>query len=146
MIGAPYKHLGRNRAGMDCLGLLLHTYEEDERDFAEVVEELTRLMSYYGERKWTFKKAKDGHRRACILLRESLSKRAVEVSIHRVLPGDFFLMRYKTDAVLNPDLGDHVAVYVGNQKIVHADMRAGVTEMELTKGHLRRIVAVFRKR
>ena len=121
---------------------MLHVYEENEKDYEDLVLTLRDMQAYYGERKWSYNRARKEHHYACRMLREAISKRSIETTIHKVRPGDLFLMSYKCN---DPVLGDHIAVYVGDGEIVHADIRDGVVKIPVGPSIIRRIRGVFRK-
>lgn len=141
MLGTPYKRLGRDRHGIDCLGLLLHVLDVREEDYPEFHEAVREQASYYtpGD-KWNFKKEDRLSKRSCELLRSTLSKHLQEVSIRAVKRGDILLIRYKAAQ----GQGDHVAIYLGDWRMIHADIREGVKLEVMSPAISRRLIAAYR--
>lgn len=127
MIGVPYLHLGRDRNGIDCVGLLAYADEVDlsivpaypENPLNNELE--TNLTRYYGMPEI------EGH-----------------VELRDLMVGDIVAMHYKGPIRHVAIVGD----YLGRSdklSLIHTDSNLGrVTEHRLDAKWVRRIKRVYR--
>lgn len=140
LVGTRYKHLGRDHAGIDCLGLMFYAYElpGDDTDEAREAKALNR---YYLQPRWRISKDDPLYVNVCDILVRALTKHLVSIRLDQVAPGDTLLFRFKA----KQGLGDHVGIFVGNGQFVHSDFRKGVEKEALTQSIERRVVGAYRK-
>jgi cell wall-associated NlpC family hydrolase len=150
LLGSPYKHLGRTRRGIDCFGVMFYVYDVSENDYDEV--EIARKMFgvYFSESRWRPDRQNPTHTEGMKLLSSGLNRHLTKINSRnkmlqaprKALPGDLMLIAFKSNT---PDLGDHVAIYMGKDKMIHSDFNRGVVEIDITPKIWRRCRGVFRK-
>lgn len=136
-------HAGRNRRGIDCLGLLMHAGGVTDDDLEECHEAKELLRGYYGGNRWIYDRKNPEHRRSCRILLDALTKRLREITKDQLKPGDILLMRIKTK--VEDDLGDHVAIYMGKNMIIHSHMKLGVIEQPMDEKYWDRVIRCYRR-
>lgn len=141
MEGVPYRQVGRDRRGIDCLGLGLHAFDLVESSIPECVEARHLLAGYYQGRRFRFDPNNPDHARSCRLLQEYLTNHLHPRTLWQLEPGDVLLMSFKTR---RRDLGDHLAIYLGREELLHADIERGVVRTDLTDKLRRRTIAAYR--
>lgn len=137
LIGTPYRHMGRSRHGIDCLGLVLAALGIDEASIPEIGEGRA-LAGYYTDRRWFARKG-EAMRRSSDLLAACLTKHLLMVSWADLSRGDVLAMNFKMD----DRRPDHVGLYDGRGRVIHADIRRGVVSDPLAELQ-HRVVAQFR--
>lgn len=141
LLGTAYKHLGRGKHGIDCLGVAMHSFDIDE----DSIEEVARLRGlkggYYHDRKWFRKKDAPDTVACCEGMAEFLTKRFVTVTMDQIRPGDLVVFEFKSNSL---GIGDHLGIFVGKNTIVHAALRVGVVETRMESKLKGKIVGVFR--
>lgn len=116
-LGVRYRHQGRNRQGLDCIGLLICV----ARDVGYVAE---------GDR-LDYSRQHNG-----VALRAGLDANAVPIAVDQYKPGDILLMRFDT-------LPQHVAI-VTDKGMIHSFLTARrVVEHRLSDDWQARIVAAY---
>lgn len=132
-IGTPMLHAGRNRQGLDCVGLLVMVLHDlgisdwDDRQYSRVVnpERMVREIELFCDPVWRRADGAAGDPRAAMRTGDVLH---------------FEIQRYE----------QHCGIYAGgpgNGTLIHAYESVGkVVEHELTEKWARRIVGVYRFR
>jgi hypothetical protein len=126
MIGTPFRHAGRNHAGVDCAGLLMMMKDELGLDFHD-----TPIKNYDTKPGPVFRRFME--RQA----RDIMSTTGEVWSV-----GDWIMVWIDEEGV-----GQHIAVItkVEPLTVIHADTAAGkVWECLFDPSWLSRVVAVFR--
>lgn len=139
MIGVQYKRLGRDRHGIDCLGLMLHVYERQDTEIDACLEAMSMLEGYYGSRAWNKDTAAQAYLECSRLLVAGLTNHLHLSTLEDVQIGDVLIFSFKS----RDRAPDHAGIYVGKGKVVHADMKRGVIEHSLEGRLERRLVGVF---
>lgn len=139
MIGVQYKTLGRDRHGIDCLGLLLWVYEMRDDQIDACRKAMHTDGSYYRARDWNRDTAAEGYRVSSRMLDAGLRNHLQETTLEQAQPGDALTFSFKSRS----DEPDHAGIYVGRGQVVHADMRRGVEEVPLEGALYRRLIGVF---
>ena len=116
-IGVPFAHKGRDRDGMDCYGLFLAMM----RDMGAPVPDFEYIADW----------EKSGGN----VIMENYWKHGEEIQKEDLVPGDAIL--FKNSPVIN-----HIAVYLGGGKFVHAT-KAGVSICTLDRQPYNRTAAMF---
>jgi cell wall-associated NlpC family hydrolase len=142
MIRAPYRHLGRNRQGIDCLGLMFHALDLDEAAYGEVLEAHELAGGYYSGSRWVYDRNDPRIRESCRILLSALTKHLLTCRMDDLRAGDVLLISFKSG---KDGLGDHIGLYAGDGKMIHADLRRGVEEVVIPEKLWRRVIGVYRK-
>ena len=142
MSGAPYFHLGRGKSGIDCLGLMFYALEIDEREYVEVSQAHDLMGGYYAGSRWVYSRNDPKVKESCRILQAALTKHLLPCRMDDLQPGDVLLISFKSG---QDGLGDHVGIFAGNGKMIHADLRRGVEEVKIPDKLWRRVVGVYRK-
>lgn len=135
---APYRHLGRGRSGVDCLGLIIHSYEFDEESHP-LASEAKSIGGYYDKKSWSFEEGNEAHLKSVEILSRFLTKHFVPIRTKDARKGDLILMRWKSK-----NHGDHVAIISDQGRVIHADMKRGVIEHVPDERFIKRILSVHR--
>lgn len=99
--GTPFHHQARLKGvGCDCLGLVIGVC----RQLGIPVEDQTN-----------YRRFEQGDALAQELLRQTQGR----VKLEDILPGD--IIHYKWENELSPERTQHVAIYIGDGLIIHAD-------------------------
>lgn len=120
LVGVPYRHMGRDATGIDCLGVAIW-----------IAEELGLPVPEVGD----YSRVPSG-RRMMLGFREH----AIPIRLSEAEPGDFIHLAYSRQP-------QHVAILTGVDpwRVVHADSIVGrVTEHSLSNGWLARIRGTYR--
>lgn len=120
-LGVPFRHQGRTEFGLDCAGLIVKI----AKDCKLYEKELVDIKGYA--------KVPDGES-----LRNALLKgTAKEKAFSEIKEADIILMSFMREP-------QHLALYLGNGKIIHAYQGAGkVVIHDLDSKWSNRIVSVF---
>ena len=119
-IGVPFKHQGRDKRGIDCIGLLAAIHEDAG-------------FGHINPFPYKYRPGKEGHRE----LAKALSKYARKKPIKRALPADFFQMTLNVKEPL------HLALWTGDA-LIHAYSGPGqVVSHRMNDQWLNRIVACY---
>ncbi|MFV3127113.1 NlpC/P60 family protein [Niveispirillum sp. KHB5.9] len=129
----PYRHLGRDRHGLDCLGLMLWALDQVDNEHI-----LTGgAAAYHANPDWL--RDKQAVAEASALLSANLAAHMVKVKWNDRRAGDVIALSYK--AIGGPD---HVGIFINPNSMVHADLRRGVVIDELDGDLTSRLFGLFR--
>ncbi len=124
-VGTPYHHqASRKGVGCDCLGLVRGVWRELFGDEPETPPPYSR--------DWAEAGAED-------TLLTAARRHLRPVPVSALSPGDVIVFRYRQGA-----LAKHAAIYLGEDRFLHAMEGAGVVTAALTPWWRRRIAGVFR--
>ena len=120
-IGVPYKNGGLTRAGVDCVGLVVAVLRE-AGDLPEAVE--NRLKKQYSS----------------IALNGELVRHLKTHTVPKTVPERGDLALFKLPRLAN---ATHLAIYLGNDKLIHAHSGAGRVVITNTPSPEERIKIIY---
>lgn len=139
MLYVPYQHRGRSGHGLDCLGLILHVYELTDSDIDACARAMALGEGYYATHDWYRRPDDAAYRHCSDMLVAGLTKWLHQSSLKRIRLGDVLLFSFKS----RERRPDHAGIYVGHDKVVHADLKRGVVSDPIAGRLERRLVAVY---
>ena len=92
-LGVPYKHLGRDWNGIDCLGLTLYVLDVEEEGEFLYHKALESGKGYYSLDKWFGSTSYEEKKASQDILVEFLTNRLLSVPCEDMEAGDILLMR-----------------------------------------------------
>lgn len=121
-LGVRFRHQGRSRHGLDCVGLLLLAFRDVGRVYRDVPA--------YGRTPW-----KDG-------LREAVASQLQPVPLDDMQPGDVALIRFDKEPQHVALIGDYLT---GGLSLIHSyAIVRRVTEQRLDEAWRANILEVYR--
>lgn len=141
LVGVRYKHRGRDKRGIDCIGVSAYAAQIDFDSLPEVIEANASIDAYFHENGWSFRRGDPNHLKAVELFHAGLTKYLLSVIKDDLQIGDFLLLSMKT---AHKVYGDHLAVYSGRGRMIHADLKRGVIEEQIDQKHVQRLRSIWR--
>lgn len=139
MLGVPYKHRGRDRHGLDCLGLVLHVYGLTDAEIDACVRAQEIERGYYADHDWYRTPDEAAYAHCSSMLVDGLTNWLHPTTLKRIKLGDVLLFSFKS----RERRPDHAGIYLGSGRVAHADLKRGVVPDPIAGRLERRLTSIY---